>query len=184
MSNEGNANVSKITWLQLGKLGVHVLCFYVVIVILYVLLCCHVRRNKDTHYSNLRKRFSCIKWARSLFTIIIGTFLKETDDNDRRAILLLVMDLVIVAATWLHRRDDIRGPCETSLLRYVLVSDMTSDVNKTTRFKTKAKTKTEKFGLKTKTKTIGPGTTYSIPTVNEIIFYSTIFYNLCTLSTS
>ena len=27
----------------------HVLCFYVVIVILYVLLCCHVRRNKDTH---------------------------------------------------------------------------------------------------------------------------------------
>jgi len=26
-----------------------------------------------------------------------------------------------------------------------------SDVNKTTRFKTKAKTKTEKFGLKTKT---------------------------------
>ena len=80
------------------------------------------------------------------------------------------MDLVIVAATWLHRRDDIRGPCETSLLRYVLVSDMTSDVNKTTRFKTKAKTKTEKFGLKTKTKTIGPGTTYSIPTVNEIIF--------------
>jgi len=28
---------------------VHVLCFYVVIVILYVLLCCHVRRNKDTH---------------------------------------------------------------------------------------------------------------------------------------
>jgi len=26
-------------------------------------------------------------------------------------------------------------------------------VNKTTRFKTKAKTKTEKFGLKTKTKT-------------------------------
>ena len=111
------------------------------------------------YYSNPRKRFSCIKWARSLFTIIIGTFLKETDDNDRRAILLLVMDLVIVAATWLHRRDDIRGPCETSLLRYVLASDMTSDVNKTTRFKTKAKTKT-----------IGPGTTYSIPTVNEIIF--------------
>ena len=27
----------------------HVLCFYVVIVILYVLLCCHIRRNKDTH---------------------------------------------------------------------------------------------------------------------------------------
>ena len=27
----------------------YVLCFYVVIVILYVLLCCHVRRNKDTH---------------------------------------------------------------------------------------------------------------------------------------
>jgi len=44
------------------------------------------------------------------------------------------------------------------------------------------KTKTEKFGLKTKT--IGPITTYSLPTVNEIIFYSTIFYNLCTLSTS
>ena len=67
-----------------------------------------------------------------------------------------------------------------------------SDVNKTTRFKTKTKghktkttrlkTKTEKFGLKTKT--IGPITTYSLPTVNEIIFYSTIFYNLCTLSTS
>ena len=45
-----------------------------------------------------------------------------------------------------------------------------SDVNKTTRFKTKAKTKTEghktetktkteKFGLKTKTTTIGPITT-------------------------
>ena len=51
-----------------------------------------------------------------------------------------------------------------------------SDVNKTTRFKTKAKTKT---------KTIGPITTsYSLPTVNEIIFYSTVFYNLCTLSTS
>jgi len=33
----------------LNFLGVHVLCFYVVIVILYVLLCCHVRRNKDTH---------------------------------------------------------------------------------------------------------------------------------------
>jgi len=35
-------------------LGVHVLyvlCFYVVIVILYVLLCCHLRQNKDTHYS-------------------------------------------------------------------------------------------------------------------------------------
>ena len=30
----------------------HVLCFYVVIVILYVLLCCHVRRNKDTHTHN------------------------------------------------------------------------------------------------------------------------------------
>ena len=32
-------------------LGVHVLCvfcFYVVISILYVLLCCHVKRNKDT----------------------------------------------------------------------------------------------------------------------------------------
>jgi len=60
-----------------------------------------------------------------------------------------------------------------------------SDVNKTTRFKTKTtrlKTKTEKFGLKTKT--IGPITTYSLPTVSEIIFYSTIFYNLCTLSTS
>jgi len=159
-----------------------------------------VEKILGPYYSNPRKRFSCIKWARSLFTIIIGTFLKETDDNDRRAILLLVMDLVIVAATWLHRRDDIRydtrcyfnvrskadirGPCVTSLLRYVLASDMTSDVNKTTRFKTKAKTKTEKFGLKTKTKTIGPGTTYSIPTVNEIIFYSTIFYNFCTLSTS
>jgi len=25
--------------------------FYVVIVILYVLLCCHVRRSKDTHYA-------------------------------------------------------------------------------------------------------------------------------------
>jgi len=35
-----------------------------------------------------------------------------------------------------------------------------SDVNKTTRFKTK-------------TKTIGPITTYSLSTVNEIIFYST-----------
>ena len=57
-----------------------------------------------------------------------------------------------------------------------------SDVNKTTRFKTKAKTKTEKFGLKTKT--IGPITTYSLPTVNEIIFYSITFYNFCTLSTS
>jgi len=34
-----------------------------------------------------------------------------------------------------------------------------SDVNKTTRFKTK-----------TKTKTIGPITTYSLQTVNEIIF--------------
>jgi len=35
-------------------LGVHdlyVLCFYVLILILYVLLCCHVRRNKDTHSS-------------------------------------------------------------------------------------------------------------------------------------
>ena len=58
-----------------------------------------------------------------------------------------------------------------------------SDVNKTRRFKTKAKTKTE--GHKTKTKTIGPiTTTYSLPTVNEIIFYSTVFYNLCTQSTS
>ena len=38
-----------------------------------------------------------------------------------------------------------------------------SDVTKTRRFKTKAKTKT-------KTKTIGPITTYSLPTVNEIIF--------------
>ena len=27
----------------------YVLCLYVAIVILYVLLCCHVRRNKDTH---------------------------------------------------------------------------------------------------------------------------------------
>jgi len=59
-----------------------------------------------------------------------------------------------------------------------------SDVNKTTRFKTKAKTKTEGHKTKTKTKTIGPITTYSLQTVNEIIFYSTIFYNLCTLSTS
>ena len=57
-----------------------------------------------------------------------------------------------------------------------------TDVNKTTRFKTKAKTKTE--GHNTKTKTIGPITTYSLPTVNEIIFYSTIFYNLCALSIS
>jgi len=39
-----------------------------------------------------------------------------------------------------------------------------SDVSKTTRFKTKAKTKT-----------VGPVTTYSLPTVNEIIFYSTVF---------
>ena len=64
----------------------------------------------------------------------------------------------------------------------VLQSHCDSDVNKTTRFKTKAKTKTE--GHKTKTKTIGPITTYSLQTVNEIIFYSTVFYNLCTLSTS
>jgi len=28
----------------------YVLCLYVAIVILYVLLYCHVRRNKDTHY--------------------------------------------------------------------------------------------------------------------------------------
>ena len=61
------------------------------------------------------------------------------------------------------------------------VSDL-SDVHKTTRFKTNANTKTE--GHKTKTKTIGPITTYSLLTVNEIIFYSTIFYNVCTLSTS
>ena len=39
-------------------------------------------------------------------------------------------------------------------------------VNKTTRFKTEAKTKTEGH----KTKTIGPIATYSLPTVNEIIF--------------
>ena len=57
-----------------------------------------------------------------------------------------------------------------------------SDVIKTTRFKIKAKTKTE--GHKTKTIGVGPITTYSLPTVNEIIFYTTIFYNLCILSTS
>jgi len=33
----------------LGVHVLHVLCLYLVIVILYVLLCCHVRRNKDTH---------------------------------------------------------------------------------------------------------------------------------------
>ena len=68
------------------------------------------------------------------------------------------------------------------LRRFGGVLALCSDVNKTTRFKTKAKTKTE--GHKTKTKTIGPITKYSLQTVNEIIFYSTIFYNLCTLSTS
>ena len=57
-----------------------------------------------------------------------------------------------------------------------------SDVIKTTRFKIKAKTKTE--GHKTKTIGVGPITTYSLLTVNEIIFYTTIFYNLCILSTS
>ena len=34
----------------LGVRVLYVLCFYVLIVILHVLLCCHVRRNKDTHY--------------------------------------------------------------------------------------------------------------------------------------
>ena len=57
------------------------------------------------------------------------------------------------------------------LRRFGGVLALCSDVNKTTRFKTK-------------TKTIGPITKYSLQTVNEIIFYSTIFYNLCTLSTS
>jgi len=67
---------------------------------------------------------------------------------------------------FLHKRGNTKS-------YFVVVSHKISDVNKTTRFKTK-----------TKTKTVGPITTYSLPTVNEIIFYSTIFYNLCTLSTS
>ena len=52
----------------------------------------------------------------------------------------------------------------------VLQSHCDSDVNKTTTFKTKAKTNTEGHKTKTKTKTIGPITTYSLQTVNEIIF--------------
>ena len=63
---------------------------------------------------------------------------------------------------FLHKRGNTKS-------HFVVVSHKISDVNKTTRFKTK---------------TVGPITTYSLPTVNEIIFYSTIFYNLCTLSTS
>jgi len=51
-------------------LGVHVLyvlCFYVLIVILYVLLCCHLRRNKDTYY----------KFNVGLYRIIIVNRLQE-----------------------------------------------------------------------------------------------------------
>jgi len=71
------------------------------------------------------------------------------------------------------QRSHCPADCSTCSSGFVNIamSDDTSDVNKTTRFKTK-------------TKTIGPITTYSLPRVNEIIFYSTIFYNLCTLSTS
>ena len=77
------------------------------------------------------------------------------------------------------QRSHCPAECSTCSSGFVnnAMSDDTSDVNKTTRFKTKAKTERHK------TKT-GPITTYSLPTVNEIIFYSTIFYNLCTLSTS
>ena len=61
-----------------------------------------------------------------------------------------------------------------------------SDVNKTIRFKTKTEghnTRPRPQVSRLKTKTIGPIATYLLQTVNEIIFYTTIFYNLCTLST-
>jgi len=68
------------------------------------------------------------------------------------------------------QRSHCPADCSTCSSGFVsnAMSDDTSDVNKTTRFKSKAKTKTE--GHKTKTKTIGPITTYSLPTVSEIIF--------------
>jgi len=59
------------------------------------------------------------------------------------------------------QRSHCPADCSTCSSGFVsnAMSDDTSDVNKTTRFKSKAKTKT-----------IGPITTYSLPTVSEIIF--------------
>ena len=61
----------------------HVLCFYVVIVILYVLLCCHVRRNKDTHKSqgSVAKHLS---WDGLLHCKFIIQFAGERNFLNRR----------------------------------------------------------------------------------------------------